>query len=78
MAIPSNGNLYHFSAKKMADFFRQLKVSEDCVRACLKEKVDGKKFSKMTESDLERLGLMHPVVVHFRRSTYKRAPNFML
>ena len=78
VAIPGNGNLYHFSVSKMSDFFRQLKLSEDTVKVCAKAKIDGKKFSKLNEADLERYGLMHPVVVHFRHSTHKKTPTFML
>ena len=78
--LPSDGNLYDFSVKKMADFFRQLKIGEDNVHTCVKEKIDGKKFSKMSEADLEQHGLMHPVVVHFRKTTHKKSQskNFRL
>ena len=78
VAIPPDGNLYNFSIKKMAEFFRQIKLSDDAVRTCIKNKVDGRKFSKFNEADLEKYGLMHPVVIHFRRCTYKKRPNFML
>ena len=78
MLIPDDGNLYHFSTKKMMEFFRQLKVDELAIRFCLKEKVDGKKFSRLSEADMERLSLMHPVIVHFRKRTMKKNSNFML
>lgn len=78
MAIPSDGNLYNFSTKKMADFFRQMRLDDDTIRRCVKDKVDGRKFSKMNEADLEKYNLMTPLVIHFRRSTYKKRPNFML
>ena len=78
VSIPQDGNLYNFSIKKMAEFFRQMRLGDDTVRALIKDKVDGRRFSKFSEADLERYGLMHPLVIHFRRSTYKRRPNFML
>ena len=72
VAIPPDGNLYHFSVKKMAEFLRQLKLEPAVVKACMKSKVDGKKFSQLMEFDMERLGLLHPVVIHFRRLTFKK------
>ena len=78
VVIPEDGNLYHFSTNKMSDFLRQLRLDEQSIRACRKDKIDGKKFSRMTEYDLERYGLVHPVVLHFRRLTHKKKSNFML
>ena len=72
VVIPTDGNLYNFSAKKLAEFLRQLKLDPVVVKACLKNKVDGKKFSQMMEFDMDRLGLIHPVVMHFRRLTFKK------
>lgn len=62
----------------MAEFFRQLKLEEDTIQAVIRDKMDGKRFSRLTESDLERYGMMHPVVVHFRKQSRKKQPNFML
>ncbi|ELU18837.1 hypothetical protein CAPTEDRAFT_210308 [Capitella teleta] len=71
VVLPNDGNLYHFSAKKMSEFLRQLKMEPAVIKNCLKNKIDGKKFSQMQESDMERYGIFHPVVAHFRSLTFK-------
>ena len=84
VVIPPDGNLYNFSVKKFAEFLRQMSIETGPIKACIKEKIDGKKFSRMSERDMERFGIMHPVVLHFRKSTMnrkkgKKEPNvFML
>lgn len=78
VVIPEDGNLYHFSVRKMAEFLRQLRIEDVSIHACINDKIDGKKFSRMSAVDLDRYGLMHPVVMHFRKLTRKKKTNFML
>ena len=54
----------------MAEFFKQLRISEETANRIAKEKIDGKKFARMTEAELDTYGLMHPIVVHFRKRTH--------
>jgi hypothetical protein len=78
LVIPPDGNLYHFSVKKLGEFLHQLRIDEPYIENCIKHKIDGKKFSKLTQEDLKKLGILHPVVVHFRKLTAKSKPKFML
>ena len=38
--------------------------------------LDGKKFSRMTEMHMQRFGILHPILVHFRQHTYKKKSGF--
>ena len=77
LKIPDDGNLYKLSVKKFAEILSFLNLNDDVIARCRKLKVDGKEFSKMSESEMKDLGLVHPILTHFRCLTGKRS-NFTL
>lgn len=64
--IPANGSLYDFSADDMSTFLRHMGVEERIVNHVYKKGLDGVKFSKLKDSDLESLSMKNPVICHFR------------
>ena len=78
LVIPPDGNIYHFSVKKMGEFLRQMRIDDPYIENCIKHKIDGKKFSKLTQDDLKKLGILHPLVAYFRKLTGKSKAKFML
>ena len=76
--LPPDGNLYHFSVKKMAAFLYETRVDQSGIQLCICDKVDGKKFSHMSEADLHQYGILNAITLYFRSKSYKRRPNFML
>nr|KAG5711776.1 hypothetical protein BaRGS_023540 [Batillaria attramentaria] len=67
ISIPNDGNLSSFSADAMATFFRYLRLEDRLINHLHRNNLDGKKFGRLKESDLENLGLnKNPVLVYFR------------
>ncbi|XP_052774472.1 uncharacterized protein LOC128213029 isoform X2 [Mya arenaria] len=69
--IPGNGSLHDFTADDMSTFLRYLGVDERIVAHVHKKGLDGYKFSKLKDSDLEVLGMKNPVICHFRDRSIK-------
>jgi hypothetical protein len=70
IVIPPDGNLASFSADAMATLLRNLKLEDRLVNHLHRQGLDGKKFGRLKDSDLESLQLRHnPVVVFFRDRT---------
>ena len=78
LQLPPDGNLYHFSVKKMAAFFNELRIDDSTVQTCIRSRMDGKKFSRLSEADLNNYGILNPITGYFRSKTGKRSPKFML
>ena len=64
--IPRDGSLFEFSADDMSTFLRYLGVEERIVTHVHKKSLDGVKFSKLKDSDLEALSMKNPIICHFR------------
>lgn len=78
LTIPKDGDLQGFSVEEMSTFFRYMRIEDNIVQRLSKKNVDGIKFSKLKDTDLENIGIKNPIVMHFRdRSCKKRIP-FML
>ncbi|XP_041357985.1 uncharacterized protein LOC121374916 [Gigantopelta aegis] len=74
--IPKDGCLFNFTADEMSIFFRHLRVSERLVKHLHKKNVDGKRFSRFKDTELDTLGMRNPVVTYFRdRSVKKSKPK---
>lgn len=79
MEIPVNGNIEGFSVDDMELFFRFLKIDENTVQRLRRRKMNGAKFAKMKEKDLEDFGLKNPILCYFKdKSKTKTGPKFML
>lgn len=76
IAIPNDGNLASFSADAMATFFRYLRIEDRLVNHLHRNNLDGKKFARLKDSDMESLGLSkNPVVVYFKDRTAPAATS---
>jgi len=62
----------------MAAFFNELRIDDSIVQACIRGRMDGKKFSRLSETDLNNYGILNPITIYFRSKTGKRSPKFML
>lgn len=69
ITIPNDGNLASFSADAMATFFRYLRVEDRLINHLHRNGLDGKKFGRLKDTDLENLLLKNPVVIYFRDRT---------
>jgi len=77
LKIPDDGNLYKLSVKRFQEILSFLKLDDEVLARCRKLRVDGKEFSKMSESEMNEMGLVHPILTHFRCLTGKKS-NFTL
>lgn len=81
-SIPADGNLGEFSVEQMVTMFRHLRLPEELVYRLNKCKVDGKRFSVFTDTELSDLGMNNPIIRYFRDRTaqkHKKKPaKFML
>jgi hypothetical protein len=75
--LPDDGNLYKLSTKSFMEILTYLKLDDDVLTACRKNKLDGKEFSRLSEKEMIERGLVHPILYHFKRLTGKKR-NFML
>ncbi|BFY99269.1 hypothetical protein BsWGS_02307 [Bradybaena similaris] len=81
ISIPNDGNLSAFTSVQMANFLKHLRIDERIVSHLFRKSVDGKRFGKMTDSELDTLGMNNPVVIFFRSKTStktKKKGPFML
>ncbi|CAG5118548.1 unnamed protein product [Candidula unifasciata] len=81
ITIPNDGNLSLFTSVQLANFLKCLKIDERIISHLYRKSVDGKRFGKMTDSELETLGMNNPVVVFFRSKSSgksKKKGPFML
>lgn len=70
ITIPADGNLASFSADSLAHFLRCLRLEERLVAHLHRQGLDGKKFGRLKDADLEKLHLSkNPVLVFFRDRT---------
>lgn len=81
ITIPNDANLSHYTSDQLANFLKCLKVDDRIVAHLHNKSVDGKRFGKLKDSELESLGMKNPVVVYFRDKSnvkVKRKGKFML
>lgn len=55
----------------MSTFLRHMGIEERIVTHCHKKALDGHKFSKLKDSDLDTLGMKNPIMCHFRDKSVK-------
>lgn len=74
--IPPNGSLHDFSADDLATFFRHMGIEDRIVNHVQKKGLDGARFSRLNDSDLERLEMKNPIICHFRdKSISTKSPK---
>ncbi|KAK3601483.1 hypothetical protein CHS0354_027627 [Potamilus streckersoni] len=71
IVIPKDGSLYEFSTDDMSTFLRYFGIEERIISHVHKKGLDGKRFSRMKDSDLEILGMKNPLICHFRDRSIK-------
>ena len=76
--LPADGNLYEFGVDKLVSVFRFAGVHDQHIHMCIRDKMDGKKFSKLKDKDFDKYGLRIPIILKFHNATRKRMPVFML
>ena len=72
LRVPDDGNLYDLSAARFADLLDCLRLDPQVSAACRRRRMDGRQFSRLSETEMELSGLLHPVLVHFRRLSAKK------
>ena len=63
--------MYEFTVDDMATFLRHIGIEERIVTHVQKKGLDGAKFSKLKDTDLEALSMKNPIVCHFRDRSIK-------
>ncbi|XP_069127501.1 uncharacterized protein [Argopecten irradians] len=76
--IPGDGNIQHFSADEMTVFFRCMKVDELIIQRLKRKKMDGKRFARLKDSDLDEIGIKNPIISYFRDRSKRQRMGFML
>ncbi|XP_021350895.1 serine/arginine-rich splicing factor 6-like [Mizuhopecten yessoensis] len=76
--IPGDGNLQNFSVDEMSVFFRCMKVDELIIQRLKRKKMDGKRFSRLKDTDLEEIGIKNPIMSYFRDRSKRQRMGFML
>lgn len=71
ITIPSDGNLQGFSVDEMVTFFKHIGVEDRITNHLQRKELDGKRFSKLRDSDLETIGIKNPIIMHFRDKSSK-------
>lgn len=66
ISIPNDANISTFTKDQIANFFRCIKVDPRIISHLHRKNVDGKRFSRLKDSELENIGLNNPVVMFFR------------
>ncbi|BFZ16402.1 hypothetical protein BsWGS_19441 [Bradybaena similaris] len=69
ITIPSDANISTFTCDQLATFLRCLKIEDRIISHLHRKQVDGKRFSKLKDSELETLGINNPVVAFFRNKS---------
>ena len=80
ITIPNDGNVSKFTVEELTTFLKHMGTSDRIVNHLRKKNVDGKRFSKLSDSELETVGINNPIIMYFRdRSTKsKKSIPFML
>ncbi|GFR72296.1 hypothetical protein ElyMa_005701700 [Elysia marginata] len=74
ISIPNDSNISSFTCDELANFLRCFNVEKKIISHLYRKNVDGKRFSRLKDSELESLGMKNPVIVFFRdRSSAKPA-----
>ncbi|XP_014777932.1 uncharacterized protein LOC106874652 [Octopus bimaculoides] len=77
--IPANGNIIEFDVEEMCQFFSCFNVSQNLLETLRKKKVNGERFSRITDTELNNMKLNNVVICYFRSKCKKNANhNFML
>ncbi|XP_076463320.1 uncharacterized protein LOC143295484 [Babylonia areolata] len=69
ITIPNDGSLVAFSVDAMASFFRSLRLDDRLVSHLHRNGLDGRKFGRLKDTDLDNLKLNNPVIAYFRDRT---------
>ncbi|RUS77665.1 hypothetical protein EGW08_014562, partial [Elysia chlorotica] len=82
ISIPNDCNISAFTCDQLANFLRCFNVEKRIIAHLYRKNVDGKRFAKLRDSELENLGMKNSVIVFFRdksspKST-KKKPFFIL
>ncbi|XP_012942166.1 uncharacterized protein LOC106012780 [Aplysia californica] len=67
ITIPNDGNISAFTADQLSNFLRCLKIDDRIISHLHRKNVDGKRFAKLKDSELESLGVSQNAVVLFFR-----------
>lgn len=80
ITIPNDGNVSKFTVEELSTFLKHMGTSDRIVNHLRKKNVDGKRFSKLSDSELDTVGIKNPIIMYFRdRSTKsKKTLPFML
>ncbi|CAL1547295.1 unnamed protein product [Lymnaea stagnalis] len=81
ITIPNDANISNFTCDQLANFLRCLKTDERIISHLHAKSIDGKRFAKLRDSELENLGMKNAVVLFFREKSnvkVKRKGPFML
>lgn len=65
-AIPSDANISSFTSVQLANFLKCLNIEDRIISHLYRKSVDGRRFAKMKDSELETLGMNNPVITFFR------------
>lgn len=74
--LPRDGNLYTFSTGMFTELIQDFGLPDSVIKECVSQKIDGKKFSTMSKSDLDKIGLRHPAMEFLKNKT--RKPTLIL
>ncbi|XP_071117624.1 uncharacterized protein [Haliotis cracherodii] len=77
ITIPNDGCLHNFTADEMATFFRYMRVEDRLINHMHRKGLDGKKFSRLKDSEMDGLGLNNPIIKYFREKSMKRTKGRM-
>jgi len=69
LRLPDDGNLYNMSAARFADLLDCLRLDAQVSAACRRRRMNGRQFAQLSQNEMELCGLLHPVLLHFRRLT---------
>ncbi|ESO06460.1 hypothetical protein HELRODRAFT_160632 [Helobdella robusta] len=73
LTIPNDGNLYNFGVEKFCTFLQCLVVAEVVIEKCRKQRINGRKFSKLTDSEIDSLGLRQPLIQYFKKRSFSKS-----
>ncbi|GFO11332.1 hypothetical protein PoB_003783700 [Plakobranchus ocellatus] len=80
--IPESANISSFTCDQLANFLRCFNVEGRVISHLHRKQVDGKRFSRLKDSELESLGMKNPVITYFRDKSHvktaKRTNFFLL
>lgn len=76
--LPADGNLERFSLDNMVTFFSHLQFTDRILARVRRRRIDGKRFAKLTDSNINTLELNNPFVIYFRDKSKKNEPKFVL